>query len=138
MKVDIFIFTIKYCQNFTLAKGHGVGVTVGKCIHMKSFFFLFVFFFFFFLRFDPLFFLLSLSLFLPFSFAFYVYTYRAFFCDLIPHFFLLSFSLSLSLSSLFFCLFLCISYAGPFEPRLIGIDGAALRMYNGKPNIFCP
>ena len=25
--------------------------------------------------------------------------------------------------------------AGPFEPRLIGVDGAALRRYNGKPNI---
>ena len=45
-----------------------------------------------------------------------------FFCDLIPHFS----SFSLSLPSLFFCLFLHISYAGPFEPRLIGVDGAAL------------
>ena len=54
-----------------------------------------------------------------------------FFCDLISHFFL-------SLSSLFFCLSLCISYAGPFEPGLIGIDGAALPRYNGKPNIFGP
>ena len=35
--------------------------------------------------------------------------------------------LFLSLSSLFVCLFLRISYAGPFEPRLIGVDGAALR-----------
>ena len=33
-------------------------------------------------------------------------------------------------------LFLRISYAWPFEPRLIGIDGAALRRYNGRPNIF--
>ena len=47
------------------------------------------------------------------------------------------FSSFLSLfSCLFFCLFLCISYAGPFEPRLIGVDGTALQRYNGKPNIF--
>ena len=45
------------------------------------------------------------------------------------------FSLSLFLS-LFFCLFLHISYAGPFEPHLIGVDGTALQRYNGKPNIF--
>ena len=50
-----------------------------------------------------------------------------------PAFFLL---FSLSLPTLFFCLFLRISYAGPFEPRLIGVDGAAVRRYNGKPNIF--
>ena len=25
---------------------------------------------------------------------------------------------------------------GPFEPRLIGVDGTALQRYNGKPNIF--
>ena len=55
-----------------------------------------------------------------------------FFCDLIPHFFLVF----LSLSSLFFCHFLRISYAGPFETHLIGIDGAALQRYNGKPNVF--
>ena len=41
----------------------------------------------------------------------------------IQHFFLLSLSL---FPSLFFCLFLRISYAGPFEPRLIGVDGVAL------------
>ena len=40
--------------------------------------------------------------------------------------------------SLFFRLLLCISYARPFEPRLIGVDGAALRSYNVKPNIFGP
>ena len=57
----------------------------------------------------------------------------AFFCELIPKF--SSFSLFL-FTSLFFRLFLCISNAGPFEPRLIGVDGAALRRYNGKPNIF--
>ena len=37
---------------------------------------------------------------------------------------------------LFICFFLRISYAGPFEPRLTGVNGAALRRYNGKPNIF--
>ena len=31
-----------------------------------------------------------------------------------------------------------LTYAGPFEPRLIGVDGAALRMHNGKPSIFGP
>ena len=36
----------------------------------------------------------------------------------------------------FLLLFLCIPYAGPFVPRLIGIEEAALRRYNGKPNIF--
>ena len=48
-------------------------------------------------------------------------------------FFLLSLSL---IPSLFFCFFLPISYAGPFEPRLIGVDRAALRRYNSKPSIF--
>ena len=38
--------------------------------------------------------------------------------------------------SLFFCNFLRISYAGPFKPHLIGVDGTALQRYNGKPNIF--
>ena len=38
--------------------------------------------------------------------------------------------------SIFFCLILRILYAGPFESRLIGVDGAALRRYNYKPNIF--
>ena len=38
--------------------------------------------------------------------------------------------------SIFFCLILRIWYAGPFEPRLIDVDGAALRWYNCKPNIF--
>ena len=36
----------------------------------------------------------------------------------------------------FVCLFLSILYAGPFEPHLIDVDGAALRRYNGKPNIL--
>ena len=53
-----------------------------------------------------------------------------FFFDFIPHFFLLSLSFSP------FCLFLRISYAGPFELLLIGVDGTALQRYNGKPNIF--
>ena len=44
--------------------------------------------------------------------------------------------LSLSLSSFFFCLFLRISYAGPFEPRLVDVVGAALRRYNGKPKFI--
>ena len=65
-----------------------------------------------------------------------VCVWRCFFFlfDLIPHFssFLSSFPF------LFFRPFLRISYAGPFEPRLIGVDGAALRRYNGKPNIFGP
>ena len=60
-----------------------------------------IFFFFFFLQFDPVFFLLSLSL-------------------------------------LFLLLFLCILYAGPFEPHLIGIDRAALRRYKSKPNSSGP
>ena len=33
---------------------------------------------------------------------------------------------------------LFLRYAGPFEPPLIGVGGAALRRYNGKPNIFGP
>ena len=47
---------------------------------------------------------------------------------LIPHF-----SSFLSLfPSPFFCLFLRISYAGPFEPHLIGVDRAALQRFNCK------
>ena len=53
-----------------------------------------------------------------------------FFCDLIPYF-----SLSL-FPFVFFCLFLRISYAGPFEPPLIGVDRAALQKYNSEPKIF--
>ena len=42
MKVDILFFTIKHYQIFTLTKGHGAGVTVGKCMCMEMFcFFLF-------------------------------------------------------------------------------------------------
>ena len=40
--------------------------------------------------------------------------------------------------SLSFPPFLGISYAGPFEPRFFGVDGAALRRYNDKLNIFGP
>ena len=79
------------------------------------FFFFFVFFFFFF-----------------FFFFFWFVCLFVCFCDLIPHFS----SFSSVFPSLFFCLFLRISYAGPFERRLIGVDVAALRKYNGKPNIF--
>ena len=61
--------------------------------------------------------------------------FLCFFFDLIPHYF----SSFLSLfPSLFFCLFLRISYARPFELHLLGVDRAALRRYNGKPNIFGP
>ena len=38
--------------------------------------------------------------------------------------------------SLFFCLFLPISYTGVFGTHLIGVDRAAVWRYNGKPNIF--
>ena len=50
------------------------------------------------------------------------------------------FSSSLSISLLFCRPFLSISYAGPFEPCLTGVNGAALHVwrYNGKPNIFGP
>ena len=54
--------------------------------------------------------------------------------DLIPHIFSF-FSL---FPLFFFYLFLRISYAGPYNPRLIGVEWAALRMYNGKPNSFGP
>ena len=37
-KVDMLFFTIKHCQNFTLTKGHGAGVTVGKCMRIEIFF----------------------------------------------------------------------------------------------------
>ena len=60
-KVHMLLFTIKHCQFFTLTKGHGAGVTVGKCMRMEIFFFL---------RSDPVFFPpFSLS-FSPFSFTF--------------------------------------------------------------------
>ena len=36
-KVDMLFFTIKNCQNFTLTKGHGAEVMVGKCMRMESF-----------------------------------------------------------------------------------------------------
>ena len=36
-KVDMFFFTIKYCKCFTFTKGHGAGVTVGKCMRMEIF-----------------------------------------------------------------------------------------------------
>ena len=88
----MLFFIIKHCQIFILTKGHGAGVTEGTCMHIEMFIFL---------RFDPAFFLLSLSLF----------------------------------HSLFFYIFLRISYARPFESPLIGVNWAALRRYNGKPNI---
>ena len=56
---DMLFFTIKHCQNFTLTKGHGAGVTVGKCMHLEMLVLLFVFAF---LRFDPPLSSLSLSL----------------------------------------------------------------------------
>ena len=31
----MLFFTIKHCQNFTLTKGHGAGVTVGECMRME-------------------------------------------------------------------------------------------------------
>ena len=106
---------------------------------------LFFSFSFFVLRFDPPFFppFFSLSLpllpfLLPFMYTHIKCFFLFFFAIWSPIFSsFLSPSLSLFPPFFFFCLFLCISYAGPFEPRLIGIDGAALRMYNGKPNIFC-
>ena len=94
-KVDNYVITSKHCQILTLRKGHGAGVTVGKCMRMEIFFFFF-------------FFAIWSRIFL----------------------------FSLSLSLLFLGLFLRVSYAGPFPPRLIGVDGAALRRYNGKTNIF--
>ena len=67
-------------------------------------------------------------------FFFFFFFFFLYFCDLIP---LFSSFLSLFPSILFY-LFLRISYAGPFGPHLIGVDGAALRRYNDKPNIFGP
>ena len=63
--------------------------------------------------------------------VFFCFFFLFFFCDLIPHFpsFLSLFP------SLFFCLFLRISYAGPFEPRLIVIDGLHY-MYEGTTEHF--
>ena len=63
----MLFFTIKHCQNFTLAKGHGAGVTMEKCMRMEMFFFLL--FFVSFLHFNPSFFLLF-SLFFPFILPF--------------------------------------------------------------------
>ena len=40
-QVDMLSFTIKHCQFFTLLKGNGAGVTVGKCIFFFFFFFAF-------------------------------------------------------------------------------------------------
>ena len=34
-KEDMLFFTIKHCQYFTLTKGHGAGVMVGKCMRME-------------------------------------------------------------------------------------------------------
>ena len=48
----------------------------------------------------------------------YLLIYLFIYCDLISHFFLFF----LSLSSLFVFLILSISYAGPFETRLICVD----------------
>ena len=48
----------------------------------------------------------------------FVFVFLFLFCVLIPHFFLLP----LSLSSLLFCLFLRISSAGSFEPRMISFS----------------
>ena len=62
-KVDMSFFTIKHCQNFTFARGHGAGVTMEKCIRMELCFFLCV-------CFNPLFISSFFSLFPPFSFAF--------------------------------------------------------------------
>ena len=59
----MLFFTTKQCQNFTLAKDHGAGVTVEKCVREEM-----VFFFFF--RLNPPFFSSIFSLFPPFSFAF--------------------------------------------------------------------
>ena len=56
-----------------------------------------------------------------------------YFCNLIHYF--SPFSL---FPSLFVRLFLRISYAGSFELRLIGVDGAALRRYKDKPDSFGP
>ena len=64
MKVDMLFFTIKHCQIFTLMKGHGAGVTVGKCMCMSWKCFIV------FLQFDPAFFPPFPLSFPPFSFAF--------------------------------------------------------------------
>ena len=58
----MLFFTIKHCQIFTLTKGHGAGVTVGKCICMEMFYFFF--------KFDLTFFPPYSLSFPPFSFAF--------------------------------------------------------------------
>ena len=63
--------------------------------------------------------------------VYFVFLLLFFFCNLISPFF----SFFLSLPSLFFCLFLRIPYAGSFGPRLICVDGDALRRYNSNPNI---
>ena len=56
---SMLFFTIKHCQFFTLTKCHGTGVTVvGKCMRMETFFCV--------CDLIPHFFLLSLSLSLPF------------------------------------------------------------------------
>ena len=67
MKAGMLFFTMKHCPIFTLTKGYGAGVKVGKCMHM---FFWFFFLFCFFLQFDPTFFLSFSLSFPPFSFAF--------------------------------------------------------------------
>ena len=104
MKADVLFLTINYCQNVTLTKGLGAGVTVGECMRMEIFIFLFFIF-------------ICLFIF-----------------DVIPHF-----SSYLSLfPSLLFCFFVRISYAGPFQPRLIGFGWAALRRNNRKSKIFGP
>ena len=85
---------------------------MGKCVRIEIFYF--------YLRMEMFYFHLFTYLFiLRFDPAFFLFYFFTFF---------------------FFCLFLRISYAGTFEPRLIGVDGAALRryMYNGKPNTFGP
>ena len=52
----MLFFTIKHCQNLTLTKGHGAGITMGKCMRME------LVFFFFFCDLFLHFFVLSLSL----------------------------------------------------------------------------
>ena len=64
-----------------------------------------------------------------------MYAHGDFFFRFDPAFFLLFISL---FPSLFFCFLLRISYAGPFETRLIGVNWAALRRYSRLPNIFGP
>ena len=100
-----------HCQTFTPMKGHVAGVMVGTCMRMEMFFCFFLFCFF---------------LFLVFFFCF--------FFRFDPRFFP-PFSLSSPFLSSFITHFV---HDGPFERRLIGVDEAALRRYNGKPNIFGP